>query len=201
MRKIALACAAALLAACAHTEHASMELVSLIELFSESRGEPASSGDWTAGARPGSAIRWRTSGIQSAPESLRSAGYPYLREGEVVLTIGGAPTHEVLERTVVPGKWDIRLSGPRAGFTRVTVWSQSTGELKAVLEGLAKQLGARHYRCEPRFASSGNRVHSVDAPGRKPLWINEEWSCGSAGCSLSLDMVFTKNEADGFQCF
>jgi hypothetical protein len=78
----------------------------------------------------------------------------------------------------------------------------ATGELSHQrLEGLKDKLPLKLYRCKTPDISSGNKVYQVQGTGKKPFWINEEWSCGSAGCSLSLDIVFAKKEADGFQCF
>jgi hypothetical protein len=183
-------------------ESDSIDLIEFIKQFTTAKGDPVNMGDWKFGARKGSPIRWSTNGIEAAPEAMQKAGYYYQRVGEVVLTLDGKPTHELLEATVVPGKWTIILSGPRAGFTRVALSSGSPGEFGGgKLEGLNKQLPSRHYRCKPQSASSGNNVYQVQVPGKKPIWINDEWSCGSAGCFLTLDIVFTKKEADKFQCF
>jgi hypothetical protein len=179
----------------------SMEMVELVRMFMQPKGGPDKLGDWTIGAQPGTPIKWQTSGMQETSREEQKAGYPYRRTGKAVLTIDGKPTHQTLENTVVPGTWKITLLGPRGGFTRVNI-AAGNGELSPqLLEGLKDKLPLKLYRCKTPDISSGNKVYQVQGAGKKPFWINEEWSCGSAGCSLSLDMVFTKKEADGFECF
>ncbi len=188
--------------ASASAESTSIEMVDLIKMFMQPKGGPTILGDWTFGAQQRSPISWETTGIKETSLEEQKAGYPYYRVGEAVLTVEGKPTHQVLERSVVPDKWMIKLSGPRAGFTRVTLGAGNSGELGAgILESLKKQLPLRLYRCKTPSVSSGNKVYQVQGTGKKPIWINEEWSCGSAGCGLTLDIVFTKKEADKFQCF
>lgn len=179
-----------------------LELADFIKMFMEPKGTPATLGDWTFGARQGSPINWKTSGIRETSSAVQAAGYYYQRVGEVVFTIDGKPTHQVLERKVVPGRWTITLLGPRGGFTKVNISTPNSQELgSTILEGLKGKLPLQLYRCKTPSISSGNKVYQVQGTGKKPFWINEEWSCGSAGCSLSLDLVFTKNEADRFECF
>jgi len=180
----------------------SIELIELIKLFMQPMGGPNILGDWTFGAKPGSPIDWQTSGIQETAAEEQKAGYHYHRVGEVVLTIDGKPTHQVLEKNVVPGTWTISLLGAHGGFTRATISAPNSQELgTSILEGLKGKLPLRLYRCKTLSISSGNKVYQVQGAGKKPLWINEEWSCGSAGCGVSLDIVFTKKEAGKFECF
>ncbi len=179
----------------------SIEMVDLIRMFMQPKSGPDSLGDWTFGAQPGSPIRWKTNGIQETSREEQKAGYPYHRTGEAVLTIGGEFTHKVLEKNVVPGRWTITLLGPHGGFTRAVLSGRIADGSVQVLEGLEHELPLRHYRCKTPSVSSGNKVFVVQETSKKPIWINEEWSCGSGGCGLTLDIVFTKEEADRFECF
>ncbi|WP_305042827.1 hypothetical protein [Geoalkalibacter sp.] len=181
----------------------SIEMVELIEMLMPPQGEAEALGDWSWGAQPGSPITWATTGIEEATPEEHKAGYPYRRVGKAVLDIDEKPTHQILEKNVVPGKWNIILLGPRGGFTRVILNTFTGGELGGgmLLKSLETQLPSRHYRCKPDSISSGNEVFVVEVPGKKPIWINEEWSCGSGGCGVSLDIVFTKKAADKFACF
>lgn len=189
-------------AAEARVARASLEMVELIGMFMQPKDGPAALDGWTFGAQPGSPIDWLTSGIQESTAAERKAGYPYRRTGEAVLTIDGKPTHKVLGKNLAPGRWTITLSGPRGGFTRATISAPNSQELgPSVLEGLKGKLPLRPYRCTTPSISSGNKVYQVEGKGKKPFWINEEWSCGSAGCGISLDIVFTKKVADKFECF
>lgn len=180
---------------------ASLELAEFIRLFMQPQAGPATPGDWTFGAKNGSPISWQTSGVQEASPADKKAGYPYRRTGKVILTLDGKPTHQNPEQNVVPGTWTITLSGPRGGFTRATLSARIADGSVQLLEGLSDTLPVRHYRCKTPSVSSGNKVFAVQEKGKNPFWINEEWSCGSAGCGLMLDFVFTKKEADKFECF
>lgn len=179
----------------------SIEMVELIKMFMPPQKGPDALGDWTFGAQPGSAIRWETPGIKETSPEEQKAGYPYFRTGKVILTFAGKPTHQVLEKTVVPGKWTITLSGPRGGFTKATLATHMADGGGPMLMRLKEKLSLQHYRCKPDSISSGNEVFVLQETGKKPIWINENWSCGSGGCGLTLDIVFTKKQADRFQCF
>lgn len=184
-------------------EATSIEMVELIKMLMPPQGEPETLGDWSWGAQPGSPITWETTGIEETSPEEQKAGYPYRRVGKAVLSIDGKPTHQILEKNIVPGQWNIILMGPHGGFTRVILGTFTGGELGGgmLLKSLEKQLPSRHYRCKPDAISSGNEVFIVEVPGKKPIWINEEWSCGSGGCGVSLSIVFTKKAADKFECF
>jgi len=180
----------------------SLELADFIKMFMQPKGGPATLGDWTIGARQGSPINWKTPGIRETSSEVQAAGYPYQRIGEVIFTVDGKPTHQVLEKKVAPGTWTITLLGPRGGFTKANIYTPNSQDLgSTILEGLKGKLPLQLYRCKTPSISSGNKVYQVQGAGKKAFWINEEWSCGSAGCSLSLDLVFTKKEADRFECF
>ena len=181
---------------------ASIEMVELIKMFMTPQQDPDALGDWAFGAQSGSPIRWETTGIKETSPEEQKAGYPYFRAGKVILTVDGKLTHQVLEKSIRPGKWAITLSGPRGGFTRATISAPNSQELGAsILDVVKGELPLRHYRCKTPSVSSGNKVYQVQGAGKKPFWINEEWSCGSAGCGLTLELVFTKKEADRFECF
>jgi len=180
----------------------SIEVAELIKMLMQPKSGPHALGDWTLGAQPGSPISWQTAGIQETSAEERKAGYYFYRRGEAVLTIDGKPTHQVLEKSLVPGRWTISLLGPRGGFTKANIFTSNSQDLGAsILENLTGKLPLKPYRCKTPSVSSGNKVYQVQGTGKKPFWINEEWSCGSAGCSLSLDIVFTKKEADKLECF
>ena len=165
-----------------------MELAELLRALMTPSGAPDTLGDWTFGAQQGSPIRWETSGIKETSAAAQKDGYPYHRTGIVVITIDGKPTHEVLERSKAPGKWAITLLGPRAGYNKVTISTGNSPELGPLLAGVTSGLQIQHYRCKSQSLGSGNAVYRVQTDGMKPIWVDEQWSCGSAGCGVSLEV-------------
>ena len=181
------------------TRSGTIELVELMNvLLPPARGSQVL-GDWALAAPNPSSIRWRTKDTQGTAPAEQKNGYAYQRIGDAVITIDGKPTHQDLKPRPVPGVWKITLLGPRAGYTRVVIvaWAQGLGPM---MEGLKKELPSRHYKCNPQGALDGNNVYLLQVLGKSPAWVDEQWSCGTQGCMVSWDIVFTKKEADRFTC-
>jgi hypothetical protein len=181
------------------TRSGTIELVELVNvLLPPARGSQVL-GDWALAAPNPSSIRWRTKDVEGTAPAEQKAGYAYQRIGDAVITIDGKPTHQDLTPRPVPGVWKITLLGPRAGYARVviTAWAQG---LAPMLEGFKKELPSRHYKCNPQSAMDGNNVYLMQVPGKAPAWVDEQWSCGTQGCLVSWDIVFTQKEADRFKC-
>ncbi len=204
MKKMTLALlAAAVLHSAAASAQSRMELIDVVKAFLPPAGADFTMYDWAQAGKAASAIRWKTSGIAEAPSYMKKEGFPYVREGEVIVTIDGKLTHTLLGKKPGPGHWNVSLQGPRGGYTRVSIASDvNAGELTPGLlkDSLAKPLSAKAYRCTSPAASSGNTVYEVSVPEKKPAWINEVWSCGSGGCSSELVLLFSKADADKVAC-
>lgn len=57
------------------------------------------------------------------------------------------------------------------------------------------------YRCsESARASGGNVVFRLEAPNKTPVWVEEWWSCGSAGCSFILNLFLLQGSANEVEC-
>jgi len=178
----------------------SLEMVDLLKLFMPSAGTDYLL-PWHIGAEPGSPIDWHTSGIENSPSWGAYLG-SYHRRGEVVLTINGDVTHHVLRESLVPGTWDIYLFGPRIGVTSVSIRSDLSHELVRPSSSLlTTSLSFLEYRCsESARATGGNIVSRMEAPNKRPVWVEEWWSCGSGGCSYTLNLFLYQEDANGVEC-
>ena len=83
--------------------------------------------------------------------------------------------------------WQITLLGGRAGPERLEI--DSVGNYQELGGGLPKLDG---FELTPRFCDDsptyGMMVYGVETPGQKPALLLHEWSCGSRGCSVKLEL-------------
>lgn len=163
-----------------------IELANLIALYSIPDNASYTVLAWSTGAEPGSPIVWKTRGVIDGE-----------RIGEVIVTVNGEPTHHVLEENLAPGKWRVILSGPRAGISSIRISSNvNSQELDA--GGYIARLTRNSfeiledYREDEKLASFGVRHYKIRAPGKKEVWVDEEWSCGSSGCSVGFLIDHTR---------
>lgn len=157
---------------------------------------------WSVGATPGSPITWETSGIADGAQC--GVKTPYCRTGFVIVTVNGKATHEVLAQTVQPGIWDIVLGGSRIGISSASIRS---GSISYELEGLdipsilAKaKMKLTKIKCFNESASGGNVLYKVTSPNKKPAWLLNWWSCGSAGCSRTINIYYSAESTQDVQC-
>ena len=161
--------------------------------------------DWFVGATSGSPIKWKTSGIVDGTEC--DVEESFCRLGATVVTVNGKVTHKVLAQTVQPGKWLITLSGSRAGVSKVSIKSDVTSQELEELEVnipsiLAKaKMKLTPIKCLNEPATSGNVLYQVAAPNKKPAWLLNTWSCGSGGCSSTIDIYYHVEGTQEVKCF
>jgi len=172
----------------------SIELSALIESFLVDEGETATSFDWATEIAAGDAVHWRTKDV----EEVRGV---FQRWGEVVATVD----RDEKAPKEIPDSWNLTLLGSKAGFDRVKLENMGDNYALAELthyyvEALARKLSVEPYRCKNEPASFGTAIYSVEKQGKKTAWLVNEHSCGSAGCMLSLDLVFDRAGADEIQC-
>ncbi len=181
----------------------SIELAAVLGSLLSDEGEIATAFSWAWGSAPNDPIEWQHNGIKEAPKADQQQHGFYQRRGNVVVTIDGKPTHEVLAEKVHPGRFSVTLRGPRAGWTSVVIESDVTApELCSVrLESLGDGLSFEKTRCKNEPASAGTPVYAVRKAGKKPAWIRNEYSAGSAGCSQTYEIIFVQDKADAVQCW
>ncbi len=185
-----------------------MPLPALLGLFQRpAETMDGSSPGWTEGIGGDSRIRWAFEGIQEAPAHQQREGFPYHRVGLVVLDQGGQPAYTMTyQGRRVPGVWRVTLLGPRAGPFRVTVTTEGDAqEMDLDVPAVLREAGwtVSPYKCsrEASPATFGFVVHVVEAPGGKPIWLQESWNFGHAtGMSVGLELLYFKDDADKVEC-
>lgn len=171
-----------------------IDLLDLISFFLIPESAAYNVPGWDSGAQDKSPIDWLTDGSKWN-EKLKH----YVRYGKVVVTISGKPIHR-LQEELGPVQWRIKLLGSHAGIDSVEISSQIISqELSMNFEAEMKKRNITYsvYKCDLiGDVSSGEKVYSVKAMGKKPCWIYYSWSCGSGGCSADLIILTQKNLAD-----
>jgi hypothetical protein len=185
----------------AQTSSKAIELDQLIRLILIPSTASYNVGDWREGSDAQSPINWLHAGIEEAGPKGRvdyGVSYPFVRRGEVVVTVNRKPTHEVLGRRVEPGKWDVTLFGARAGTAALGLSPQSSSHDMPDLMGYFKKKGIvfKHLKCFKEPPISGNEVHSMLVKGYKPVYLQYGWSAGSGGGSQYLHMTSDQRVLD-----
>jgi len=153
----------------------SIELYELILMFAPNETLEYNLYDWKTEAN-NPAINWLTNGVEIGDQD-------FYREGEVVVSINNKII-QCLGKNTYPCKWRILLSGPRGGYLSFNISSVLSRELEPVsIEELFKP-----FRFEARITGEKDyqKTYRIKFPHKKPLEMVVQWSCGSAGCSLSL---------------
>ena len=180
-------------------------LGAFIESFLIDEDETAILIDWSWGSAAGNPVNWRTTDIQAAPKWAQKRYGPYERGGEAVLTVDGKD-HPELKKSEIPDNWVVTLRGSRAGFSSVTLENMGNSQdlcplISYYLESLAEELSIEPYRCTTEPASTGVPVYTVGKKGKKKAWLINEYSGGSGGCLLTLELMFDQARADQVECF
>jgi len=187
-------CLAGIPASFAQSSNSRIELSELIRTFMIPRGVSYNILGWDTGSEAETPISWQHAGLERCPAYvIKELGTQFCRTGQATVMVRGKPTHTVLGRVVEPGKWEIILKGPRSGVAFVTLGpginSQQLGSglLESASSNAADgfQLSALK-SCG--VTTSGFRQFRVTALGKEAALAHEEWSCGSAGCSISITL-------------
>jgi hypothetical protein len=103
---------------------------------------------------------------------------------------------------MVPGHWNIVLSGPRAGIFYIIINSDvNSQELEPgprLLNSAASEPGSTikvHETGKCGNLEDGSEQYEVTAPGMATAFVREGWSCGSGGCSIQFILAPTKEDA------
>jgi hypothetical protein len=182
-----------------------IELADLIYLFLPDKESFAR--DWSTGAESSTPIQWITSGIfGECPSHIVSESSP-CRYGIAIVTIDGEPISYNLEQNLEPAYWEIFLSGGgiRIGFEVVTLRQVTSTfnniRLEAVLND--PRITLTPYKCDQDISfpeDSSRQVYSVNAQNKGSAWIAENYSCGSGGCWMTLEIYYNRGLADEVQC-
>jgi caspase domain-containing protein len=160
--------------------------------------------DWIIGSTEFSPIQWAYEGVRFADNNNVVRDFKgeewgsFVREGTIVITVDGAPTHHVLLRQKVPGQWHIAMTGFRSGFHGVSFTNDALTFDFTGFEG--SPLLKEDPTCRTGESKSGTKVFSVSIPGRIPAWLAEEWSCGTGGCNYQYRLFYNRQDRSRFNC-
>lgn len=153
----------------------SIDLYDLINLFTPDKKLDYNLYDWKTEANNKS-INWLTSGVEMGE-------HEFYREGETIISINGKVL-ECLENTLQPCKWDIVLHGVRNGYLSFDISSVTSQELEILtIDQLFKN---RKFEARIITYDDFSKTYKVTFPNKKPVEMKIQYSCGSAGCSLSI---------------
>lgn len=185
-----------------------MTLPALLQLFQLPR--EAADGSiigWSHGTGPDSRVRWAFEGIQEAPPYQEREGFPYHRVGLVIVAHANEPLYTMAYRArQVPGAWRVTLLGPRAGPFKVTITTEGDAQgMDLNVPAVLREAGwtVSPYKCsrETSPATFGFVVYLVEAPGARPIWLQENWNYGQAtGLGVGLELLYFKDQADKVEC-
>lgn len=132
--------------------------------------------DWKTEANNKS-INWLTHGVEMG------TNYFY-REGETFVSVNGQVI-ECLDRTTYPCNWGIVLSGVRNGYTSFEVSSVQSQELDKM--EITELFKGRMFEAKLlKTDEFDNKTYRITFPHKKPIEMKIQYSCGSAGCSLTI---------------
>lgn len=152
-----------------------IELYDLIYLFTPDQKLDYNLYDWKTEANNQS-INWLTSGVNMGE-------HEFYREGEAIVSINGKVL-ECLENTSQPCKWDIVLRGVRNGYLSFDISSVTSQELEQLtINQLFKN---RKFEAKIITYDDFSKTYRVTFPNKKPVEMKIQYSCGSAGCSLTI---------------
>jgi hypothetical protein len=153
----------------------SIELYDLIKLFTPDKKLDYNLYDWKTGANNKSVI-WLTSGVEMGE-------HEFYREGEAIVSINGKVL-ECLENASQPCKWDIVLHGVRNGYLSFDISSVTSQELEQLtIDQLFKN---RKFEAKIITYDDFSKTYKVTFPNKKTIEMKIQYSCGSAGCSLTI---------------
>lgn len=177
-----------------------MEFTKLIQLYMLPQGASFNEANWDTGSDTKTPISWNHNGTRECEAYLeKEYGVPFCRNGSIALTILGKPTHTILERTIQPARWNVVLMGSRGGVSFVKISSNvlsqnlDPGLLKAIAKQTHKALTVTSLN-QCGGSTNGTELLRVVSSGRQAAYIQEKFSCGTAGCGF--EFVMMSNEQD-----
>ncbi len=161
--------------------------ISIEELIGAFLPEKSDSGlTWMAwGPEDLSSVDWKSNGVEDSTKEFKINDFWHgvrRRRGDVVITIDGQPTHYVVtrkDRTPVP--WHITMLGANSGVQAVEI---SNDIISHEFSGLSKEKFL-HEDIRSRNDTDGIRIYDVNLPNKEVAFLEESFSCGSAGCNFN----------------
>lgn len=174
----------------------SIDAIQLLKTFALNENIDHTLYDWATGSEESSPIEWLHDGIKSTPQEQQGYfGYPFFRDGQVIITNNDEVTHKVLGRKIKSGHWNIRLVGPRGGYARIffepNAVTHESPSFKIDNKYIIKSIICED---EPTFSDS---YSLIQFSGKKPFWLRSSHSAGSAGSSTSYRVSYNEEPTCG----
>lgn len=163
-----------------------VELFDVVKLFTPDRTMNYNIYEWSTGTGRNSPIRWSSNGVEMDDNATT-------RRGFANISVSGK-TYQCLGRYSGPCVWDVILSGCRNGYTKFSIYSVNHQEINPAIP-INRLLGSGKYTIRLIKNLEYGRFYELLIPGKKKIWIIYSWSCGSSGCSISIDGFTNYEEA------
>ena len=172
----------------------SIEFIDLLKIYTPNKSTDYNAGDWRSGSSEFSPIKWKYKGLKWGKKGAR-------REGKVAIKNSGEFSHLLLNKKDSPVKWDIKLTGSKAGFDVVSIfnnastppYSKNNGELKIPKKYI---LNSKILCLDDEFASSETviKIEKIKLDKKRPIWILSHKYCGGATtiCSYQYKLYLDK---------
>ncbi len=177
----------------------SLELSELIQLFL-----PLETGmllSWEVAADTKTPINWKTTGRSLGCDGTLITSDSPERCGEIFVTEKGIIDHTVLEKTVQPGVWSIKLYGSNAGVDKIEFYVESDIGLDHLVTNLKNDNNFKINliaKNDPWYgATLKEDLYDLNVQGKQKAWLKNEMSCGVSGsnCSFTLTIFHSMDEA------
>lgn len=182
------------------------ELLKLLVAAPTGDGKNGFELDWEIGSTDYSSIKWRHERTIEAPDGIKVPEFTgpelgqYKREGDVVITMNGSPSHYSVLKKKEPVVWMVTLIGSRWGVRGASFTNeQLTFEFKG-FGGVSVLEEEKTCRKGEPDSSEGTRMYKVNLPNRLATWLAEEVTCGTGGCNYSYYLLYNKSDRAHFGC-
>lgn len=175
-----------------------IDFISLIKIYSKNEKQPYSI-DWKRGANLNSAISWKHEGTIFANSSEEKWGF-LKREGDVILSIKGKPTHTLLKKHEEVGTWHISLHGANVGIYTIFIDSIVNAQELEGFSSVFKQFIIDKDVCIDGIVANSYDIYTLKLPKKQVLWLSEERSCGSAGCHYVYQLLYEEPNKNNIEC-
>lgn len=165
-----------------------IEAINLLRIFAIDESEEYYNAySWQTGAEQSSPIQWEHSGLLDS----ENKSYVYERRGNVKLTNNGKITHKKLEVQTEEGTWSVKLLGARAGYFMVEIYPDVVTTPAPHID-IAKNNILKKIECNGNGAGEFGLMYLVKLKGKKPFWMLEYYSGGSAGGAFYYTITYDK---------
>lgn len=180
------------------------ELSSIIKILLLENNADISYNNWGESNNTNLQVEWKTDNVVESNKFQQEYGM-YKREGKFVPKIYGnicyntyfdfdvQKTDWINTKIELSSSWNITLIGNRSGFSYIDILSETAPEMESidVLEYLKKDLGL--------VFISGNEkegLYRINAKNYKQSVLKYWKSCGSAGCSVGIEINLLSDEGN-----